>query len=61
MKDSQILAQINGNRADDIVFVKIFLPLFSKRDKCSRTSVIFSVPEHVLMKYIFEVVSQLLM
>ena len=59
MKDS--LAQINGNRANDIVFDKIFLPLFSKREKCCRTTVIFSVPEHVVMKYIVKVISQLLM
>ena len=43
-----------------IVFVKIFLPLFSKGEKCYRTAVIFSVTEHVLMKYVFKVVSQLL-
>lgn len=31
-----------------IVFVEIFLPLFSKWEKCCRTTLIFSVPKHVL-------------
>ena len=34
----------NGYHANDIAFVEIFLPLFSKCEKCCRATVIFFVP-----------------
>jgi len=43
--------------SNDIMFVEIFLQLFSKSEKCCRAAVIFSVPERVLLKHFPEVIS----